>query len=95
MSTISNPLSRHLLLTGPTEESLYRTHLALWRSPDQGASWQKALLIDPGPSGYSSMSWLPQSQSVALLYERSVTKQIIFVPDHISFAILPQQYTNV
>ena len=89
MSTVWQPELGALWLTGPTVESLYRTHMTLWQSGDAGESWQPQLMIDEGPSGYSSMAWVAVARRMGFLYERSVQKRVVFVPDEISFAMLP------
>ena len=34
---------------------LWRTDMTVWRSADDGASWEQFLSLDPGMSGYSSL----------------------------------------
>lgn len=43
-----------LLFSGP-DDFAFRGKTTLWSSRDEGASWQKFMCVDRGPSGYSSL----------------------------------------
>jgi sialidase-1 len=84
------PGSDVLLYSGLNDADILslRYNLTLFTSKDAGLSWQPQFLIDDGPSSaYSAMVIMPNS-SIGILYERSQTLQVIFVPDHISFKII-------
>lgn len=84
------PDSDTLLYSGLHEADLLglRFNLTLHTSKDAGRTWAPQFVIDAGPSSaYSALVVLANS-SVGVLYERSQTLQVIFVPDHISFKII-------
>ena len=49
-----------------------RCYESVWHSTDEGAQWTGPTLVDPGPTGYSSVAALPGTgdASVGVLYER-------------------------
>jgi hypothetical protein len=63
--------------------------MTLWVSDNEGADWRVEYVIDPGPSGYSSLAFIPSLSSIGLLYERSKEKEVVMVPDEIAFLVLP------
>lgn len=78
-------LNGSLFFTGP-DSTVKRDHLTLWRSDDEGGSWQKHLLIDAGASGYSSLQVDPASPgALFLLYEQSDQDNLIMAPDRFIF----------
>eukprot|EP00056_Hartaetosiga_gracilis_P008024 m.115129 g.115129 ORF g.115129 m.115129 type:complete len:377 (+) comp12835_c0_seq2:2432-3562(+) len=85
-STIRAPSNNTLYFTVPTTETL-RYNLCLHESYDAGRSWSNTKIVDTGPSGYSSLSFL-ENGDLGLLYERSPDLRVVFVPTAISFVIL-------
>jgi len=75
-----------LWFSGPTEPSLYRQNMTLWKSTNQGNSWSVARVIDSGPSGYSSLAMI-NDRFLGILYERASENRVVFVPEHISFTL--------
>ena len=78
-STVFHAAARTLYYSGPTETSPLRSNMTLWglRLPGAGGysnithgPWAPLLLVDAGPSAYSSLSVLSNGD-VGLLYERS------------------------
>lgn len=65
-----------MLLTG-CDNRQTREGLTVWRSDDEGASWQHLLSLDPGPSAYSDLVTLTDG-SIGLLYERGGDDDIVF-----------------
>ena len=86
-STVKCPNSSRLVYSGPINEPIIRSKMSLLVSDDDGMTWIKAALIDPGSSAYSSLAW--HDGQLGLLYERSTKTKIVFEPDHISFVRLP------
>lgn len=87
MSTIRHAASGRLFLSGPTVESIYRSHMSLWTnaSPTGDASaWSPVALIDSGPAGYSALAVLPDA-SLGLLYEIADRLELIMTPNAIVF----------
>lgn len=61
-----------------------RTGMTVWRSDDEGDSWQVLHKIDPGPSAYSDLVTLTDGRA-GLLYELGGDDGIVFCsfsPDH-------------
>ena len=65
-----------MLYTG-VDNTEARKGLALWRSDDEGQSWQKVHRIDPGPSAYSDLVTLADGQ-LGILYETGGDDGIVF-----------------
>jgi sialidase-1 len=63
---------RRLLFANPATPNR-RERLTVRLSPDDGASWPLARVLDLGPSAYSSIAVLPD-RSIGLLYERGELK---------------------
>lgn len=80
--------SKTLLYSGTTNTNPERYNMTLWSSTDHGMSWQLAVAVNPGKTGYSSLQIMPDGRQVALLYERSNSTEFIFLPTHISFLIV-------
>lgn len=79
-----------LFFTGP-DSHVKRDHMTLWRSEDEGTSWKKQLLLDPGASGYSALVVVdPESDSLGLLYEQSDQDELIMAPDRFVYRAIPQ-----
>lgn len=74
-----------LFLTTPNSYA-ERTDLSLWRSDDEGSSWQLVRAIDGGASGYSSLQ--PCGKRLCLLYEQSDAPQLVMNPDRFVFLAL-------
>jgi len=47
-----------------------RCYESVWHSTDEGAQWTGPTLVDPGPTGYSSVAALPGTRDAGVLYER-------------------------
>ena len=80
-----------LFLSNP-QSTFKRDHLTLWRSDDDGMSWQSILLIDAGPSGYSSLqvsSSVSGQAEVLVLYEQSDMNNLVMNPDRFVFRRVP------
>ena len=75
-----------LYFTGP-DSYVKRDHLSLWRSDDDGQTWIKEKLIDPGASGYSSLQ-VGNNNSLLLIYEQSDEDELIMAPDRFIFRVL-------
>ena len=80
-----------LLFSGP-DSTLLRTGMRIWRSEDDGASWQAhGGPIDAGSSGYSSLQQVGPGR-VGLLYEQSdpndLVDDIVMTPDRFVFRLL-------
>lgn len=78
-----------LFFSNPSSHDfVFRTNMSIHSSDDNGSTWHPYSVVDPGPSGYSSLVQL-QNGSIALLYERAPPPvQLVFVPLHISFLIV-------
>ena len=53
---------------------LWRKNMTLSASHDEGGTWADELTVHAGPSGYSSLAWLPaggKAGLLGLLYEKS------------------------
>ena len=61
----SSSTKQLLLLSGP-DSKLLRTGMVIWWSADGGESWRKALDVDPGTSGYSSLQFMPAAETAGL-----------------------------
>jgi len=57
-----------LLFSNPADEKA-RAHMTVRASTDDGASWDRSLLVYPGPAGYSQLGLLSDGD-VVLLYEQ-------------------------
>lgn len=86
-STIACPDGKRLIYAGPVNWPLFRDKMSIYTSDDEGEHWDKFMLVDPGASAYSALAW--RGDELGLLYERSDKLQIVFEPDHISYAALP------
>lgn len=82
-----------LLFSNPATNGILRVNMSLFASEDKGQSWQSCGVIDPDSSGYSALAVLPDS-SVGILFERSHKKQLVFVPDRISFQVVTKPGCN-
>jgi sialidase-1 len=84
----SSSTKQLLLLSGP-DSKLLRTGMVIWWSADGGESWRKALDVDPGTSGYSSLQFMPAAETgteaVGLLYEQSDGVEVVMTPDRFIF----------
>ena len=89
-STVALPDGQSALFSGPDSSTIFRVDLTVWSSNNKGKSWEKAYVVDAtsGAVGYSSMVVL-QDGRVAILWEKSVEKAAIFVPDNVSMRFLP------
>ena len=62
--------------------------MTIHTSADDGATWQFNQVVDSDPSAYSALVVLTNG-SVAILYERAPPPpKLVFVPQHISFAVV-------
>jgi len=86
-STIACHNSTRLVFSGPANLPIIRARMTIFISDDEGSSWHKQQLVDPGSSAYSALAW--PGHGLGLLYERAVKEKVVFEPDHISFALLP------
>ena len=78
-SMLRIPQTDKLYFSGP-DSYFKRDHLTIWESVDEGVSWKREILVDPGASGYSSL----QSKGydhLELLYEQSDEDDLIMAPD--------------
>merc|ERR1712060_417996 len=85
-STIACPNGR-LVFSGPTTMPLYRQNMSIWVSDDEGRTWKDFMVVDPGCSAYSALAF--HGDELGLLYERCNHDMVVFIPDHISYAPLP------
>lgn len=89
---------RNILYYSGTYDRIYRTHLSVFRSTNDGDTWQRIVLIDPFMSGYSSIqiihrpaasgSLLRSSSDtdiLAVLYEQCDKRQLVMAPDRFMF----------
>jgi hypothetical protein len=75
-----------LWYSGPSEASLVRYNMSVFAARDlTRPRFELVSTVDPGSSAYSAMVALPDDRGLGLLYERSNTFDIIFVPDAIVF----------
>uniref|UniRef100_A0A7S4PH87 Sialidase domain-containing protein n=1 Tax=Paramoeba aestuarina TaxID=180227 RepID=A0A7S4PH87_9EUKA len=93
MSLFSDANNKSLLyFTGPTQPTPFRFNMTLWKSENEGQDWTDLFVVDKGPSGYSSLNYVPSpengSSRLALLYEKSETFELVMVPDHLVFVYL-------
>jgi sialidase-1 len=67
-----------LLFVNPDNETKERKNLSVRLSTDEGASWTIKRVLEPGPSGYSDLSVLPNG-TILCLYEvtDSVARKIL------------------
>ena len=89
-SIIADNDNNRLYFTGP-DSTYKRDHLTLWSSDDQGKSWDKILLLDSGPSGYSSLQLLNSTKSkitLGLLYEQSNESKLVMLPEKLIYRVL-------
>ena len=54
-------------------------------SAEDGSSWSEALVLHEGPAGYSSLSWLPGTAELAVLFEAGDR----FYAERVYFARVP------
>mmetsp|Transcript_7497 Transcript_7497/g.13471 ORF Transcript_7497/g.13471 Transcript_7497/m.13471 type:complete len:506 (+) Transcript_7497:68-1585(+) len=90
-SLLSRPLQKDapkeaLFYSGPHSKTL-RQSMALFRSDDEGASWQPMLTVDDGPSGYSALQ-RRTATSLSLIYEQADGLKLIMEPDRFIFRVL-------
>lgn len=85
-STIECPNGR-LVFSGPTSMPLFRKNMSIWVSDDEGHTWHDFMVVDPGCAAYSALAF--HGDELGLLYERCDHLEIIFEPQHISYAPLP------
>ncbi len=71
-----------LYYSGANSPSLTRLNMTVFRSLDEGASWDVFRAVDAGSVAYSSLQVLPGG-GLGLLYERSNTPTLVFEPDEI------------
>ena len=86
-----------LFLTNPNSRQK-RDHVSLWRSTDDGSSWQLRQLIDAGASGYSSLQVLDCEDgecTLGLLYEQSDQDKTVMQPDRFVYRVLKATLTVV
>jgi hypothetical protein len=79
-----------LFFSVPSHRSPVRTNLTVFRSDDEGLSWQQHASVDPGASSYSSLQIDERgaggsAAALEILYERSDTVQLVFSPEQIVF----------
>merc|ERR1711879_944537 len=70
-----------------------RYNMTVYRSKDEGQSWQMIKTIDRWSSAYSAMVsmeevHISEFDSIGILYESSKVIRTIFIPDLISFEIM-------
>lgn len=100
-STYLLPDQNIIVYTGLSETSVYRYNLTLWwlnTSDIANGSFQPLMILDTGPSAYSSIAapllslnnqTNPVSYDIGILYERSNRTLLIFEPDAISMIRVP------
>lgn len=77
----------------PNNGGIIRRNMTVFQSFDEGASWSELRNVDKGAASYSAIQIIPsavsgEANSLALLYERSDTMQLVFEPDEILFWIV-------
>eukprot|EP01064_Diplonema_japonicum_P026887 TRINITY_DN38492_c0_g1_i1.p1 TRINITY_DN38492_c0_g1~~TRINITY_DN38492_c0_g1_i1.p1 ORF type:complete len:389 (+),score=58.69 TRINITY_DN38492_c0_g1_i1:64-1167(+) len=82
-----------LMLSGPTQASVTRQNMTIWTSSDAGGTWDPQASVDVGSSAYSALAVLanqtnPGAVNIGILFERAEKKEIVFVPDHISYRMV-------
>jgi sialidase-1 len=66
-----------------------RRNLTLRLSPDEGATWPTARVIEPGPSGYSDIAVAPDGTIYVLYESGGVDSRGAFIPQSITLAKIP------
>ena len=84
-----------VLFSGPDNMDILRIDLTVWESEDRGATYKNAFEVDVDSAnvGYSSMAQLHDG-SVAILWGRALTASTFFVPDFVSFRMLPAELSG-
>mmetsp|Transcript_19068 Transcript_19068/g.44558 ORF Transcript_19068/g.44558 Transcript_19068/m.44558 type:complete len:535 (-) Transcript_19068:59-1663(-) len=80
-----------LFFTAPAAR-IFRTSLTMYRSLDEGATWQHFSELDAGAAGYSAMQALPTATGdhrVAIVYEQADSVHLVMEPDRIVFRTIP------
>jgi sialidase-1 len=84
-SMIRLPQNGSLYFSGP-DSYLKRDHLTVWKSENEGLSWETYVLVDPGASGYSSLQ--THENVLELLYEQSDEDDLIMAPDRFVYRVV-------
>lgn len=80
-----------LFFSNPNNDLVIRRNMTVFRSLDEGSTWEVHSNVDRGAVSYSAMAVLPAASDgdsdgdgdLFLLYERSEVMQIVFEPDEI------------
>lgn len=86
----------------PSRDTVLRYNMTLSVSMNEGDSWIQLDEIDELPSSYSALVGMPKFEidkgknidRIGILYERSDELRVIFVPDHITFAMVEVHYSD-
>lgn len=94
-STIRHPNSGNLYYSGvsPSVLDVLRYNMTIYRSTDEGLSWEMIKIIDRWSSAYSAMvpmeqEYISEFDAIGILYETANIVRAVFIPDAISFEIL-------
>ena len=70
---------RPVILAVNCDSRTERVNLTLRASPDDGKSWPRSLVIDPGDAGYSDLCMIPgEDPTVCVLYEKRWGTELFF-----------------
>lgn len=83
-----------LYFSNPNNDLVIRRNMTIFKSIDDGNTWQVFNNVDRGAVSYSSLQILPplhekDSRKLLLLYERSDSMEIVFDPDQIVLYKIP------
>lgn len=83
-----------LYFSNPNNNLMIRRNMTIFKSIDDGQSWQVFKNIDRGAVSYSALQILPplnnnDTRKLLLLYERSDSMEIVFDPDQIVLYSIP------
>jgi hypothetical protein len=95
-SLIRDPESGILYFSDPNARSLVRHNMTIFRSLDEGNSWEVYRSVDIGSVAYSALQIIPSSSSstsdtvlagggLEVLYERSNKPSLVFEPQEIRY----------
>ncbi len=74
-----------LYFSDPFTRSVVRTNMTIFKSHDNGITWDYFVNVDTGSVAYSSLQVNAQTSELELLYERSEQASLVFEPDEIVY----------